>query len=294
MNPTVASDYAVAQKLLLVKPEIGGAVSDEAVELHEAAFVEQEVEPLPGGKLPLLVLLSDTLGPATLLGLGLAVVKVFEKGAGVGHGREAKRQSDGGRVRTPDFAATALLEPYCTMPLASCRFRRLVTTAGFAALALFCLIPRGAWAQEVSADSVARLDTVPQYDLMDLLSRVLRGKPKLSDTVQAKPKLVLTILPAVSASPSVGLLLGVSANAFTRFGPESTTSPSVGSASVSYTTKKQFNVLLRSNVFTSGNAWKFEGDWRYLDTNQPTFGLGPAAPESAERPRRLGVHQQLC
>jgi hypothetical protein len=53
---------------------------------------------------------------------------------------------------------------------------------------------------------------------------------------------------------------------------------------VSYTTKKQFNVLLRSNVFTSGNAWKFEGDWRYLDTNQPTFGLGPAAPERAESP----------
>lgn len=159
-----------------------------------------------------------------------------------------------------------------------------MTGAGIPALALFCLSPRAARAQDVSADTVARLDTVPQLDVMDLLGRVLHGRPKPGAAAEEPPKVVLSILPAISASPSVGLLVGVSGNALFRLGPTETTSPSTVSASVNYTTKKQFNVLLRSNLFTSGNDWKFEGDWRYLDTNQPTYGLGSVRPTSAESP----------
>jgi outer membrane protein assembly factor BamA len=118
---------------------------------------------------------------------------------------------------------------------------------------------------------------------MDVLARVLHGKPTLSDTIAVPPKLILTILPAISANPTSGLLLGVSGNAVTRLGTESTSLSTV-SASVNYTTKKQFNVLVRSNVYTPGNGWKLEGDWRYLDSNQPTYGLGPAAPGEFESP----------
>jgi hypothetical protein len=130
------------------------------------------------------------------------------------------------------------------------------------------------------------VDSLPQRDLMDVFSRIFKGKPKLSDTLAGaeKPKVALSILPALSANPAVGILVGVSGNAVTRFGPEPETSLSTISASVNYTTKKQFNVLLRSNVFTAGNRWKFEGDWRYLDTNQPTYGLGEAQPSSLESP----------
>ena len=152
---------------------------------------------------------------------------------------------------------------------------------------LFSTILMGLWSDALMAQEPAdTTDTLPQRDLIDVLSRVVKGKPKLADTtaLPSQPKVALTILPAVSASPSVGLLLGVSGNAVTRFGPESETSLSTISASVSYTTKSQFNVLLRSNVFTSGNRWKFEGDWRYLDTNQPTYGLGRAQPNSFESP----------
>jgi hypothetical protein len=127
-------------------------------------------------------------------------------------------------------------------------------------------------------------DTVPQRDLMDVIARVLHGKPKLGDTLMIPPKVVLTVLPAFSANPTVGLLLGVSGNAVTRLGGDEATNLSTVSASVSYTTKKQFNVLLRSNVFTQRNRWKFEGDWRYLDTNQPTYGLGSALPEELKAP----------
>ncbi|HEV7364505.1 MAG TPA: BamA/TamA family outer membrane protein [Gemmatimonadales bacterium] len=147
---------------------------------------------------------------------------------------------------------------------------------------LLSVLPGGIAAQQPGAPGAR--DTVRQRDLMDVLSRVLHGKPKLSDSIVIPPKMVLTILPAISANPTNGLLLGVSGNAVTRFGPEENTNLSTVSASVNYTTKKQFNVLLRSNVYTPRNGWKFEGDWRYLDSNQPTYGLGPALPEDRKSP----------
>jgi hypothetical protein len=136
----------------------------------------------------------------------------------------------------------------------------------------------------VAQQSPVREDSAPRRDIMDVLSQVLHGKPTFGDTVEIPPKLILTVLPAFSANPTVGVSLGVSGNAVTRLGNDEATLLSTIYASVSYTTKKQFNVLLRSNVFTPGNSWKLEGDWRYLDTNQPTFGLGPAFPEELETP----------
>ena len=119
---------------------------------------------------------------------------------------------------------------------------------------------------------------------MDVINRVLHGPPKLDDTVEVPSKTIVTVLPAFGANPSVGFLVGVSGNALTRFGPEETTNPSTFYATVNYTTKKQFNVMFRPNVYTAGNAWKLEGDWRYNDSNQPTYGLGPAQPGERESP----------
>ncbi len=124
---------------------------------------------------------------------------------------------------------------------------------------------------------------------MDVLSRVLHGKRTLGDTITLPPRIVISVLPAFGANPTVGFLLGVSGNVVTRLGPEENTNLSTLYASVSYTTKQQFNVVSRSNFFTTGNVWKFEGDWRYLDTNQPTYGLGPALPEALSSPMDFKV-----
>ena len=85
VDPARAGDHAVAGKHLLLQSEIGGPVGDEAVELHEAAFVEQEVEPLAGGELALLVLLGDPVRSPALFGERLAVMEFVEEFAGVGH-----------------------------------------------------------------------------------------------------------------------------------------------------------------------------------------------------------------
>ena len=85
MRP-VAGDYAVTRIDLLIQAEVGGAMGDEAVQLDEAALVEQKVEPLARGELALLVLLRHAGGTPALLGEGLAVVELVEELPRVGHG----------------------------------------------------------------------------------------------------------------------------------------------------------------------------------------------------------------
>ena len=78
-------------------------------------------------------------------------------------------------------------------------------------------------AAKATAQAPAAKDSVRQRDVMDVLSRILHGKPKLGDTITIPPKLVISVLPAFGANPTVGFLLGVSGNAVTRLGPEENT-----------------------------------------------------------------------
>ena len=55
-------------------------VADERAELLERAGVEEDVEPLAGGELALLVLLRDAGLAAAELGFGAALVQVFYEG----------------------------------------------------------------------------------------------------------------------------------------------------------------------------------------------------------------------
>jgi hypothetical protein len=114
---------------------------------------------------------------------------------------------------------------------------------------------------------------------MDILNRVLHGPPD-SGVVDTPPKVVIAVLPAFSVNPAYGVLFGVSGTMLTRLGPPETTNASNASVSVNYTTKQQFNVLVRSNIYGPHNRVLLQGDYRYLDTSQPTYGLGPAQPES--------------
>ncbi len=50
-------------------------VSDEAVQFLEAAFVEKKIDAFAGRQLAGLVLPADTLGPATRLGGGIALLE---------------------------------------------------------------------------------------------------------------------------------------------------------------------------------------------------------------------------
>ena len=145
----------------------------------------------------------------------------------------------------------------------------------FAALLFSSGIAR---AQGTAPDSAG--SSVPQRDLMDLLAKALGREPKV--VVDSHPALVLSVLPAFSVNPSYGVLFGVATTALLRLGPPPETSPSTAGVTVSYTTKQQFNVVARANIFGPRNQFLLQGDWRYQDTSQPTFGLGPALPEDLE------------
>ena len=68
VDAAVARDDAVAVDALLLEPEVVRAVNHEAVELDEAALVEQQVEPLARGELSLLVLRLQPRRSAAELG----------------------------------------------------------------------------------------------------------------------------------------------------------------------------------------------------------------------------------
>src|SRR5205085_1980216 len=69
LDGAVAGDHAVAEDLLLLHSEVVAAVDLELVELDEAARVEEQLDALAGGELPLLVLLVDPLLAAAQLRL---------------------------------------------------------------------------------------------------------------------------------------------------------------------------------------------------------------------------------
>ena len=70
--------HSVPVKLLGLEAEIGRPVDHEAIELHEAAFVEQELQPLTGGELALLVLCLEPRFAATQLGLAAPPLQEVE------------------------------------------------------------------------------------------------------------------------------------------------------------------------------------------------------------------------
>ena len=84
VHGAVAGDQAVAQRLLLLHAEGGGAVHGQGVELHEGAGVQEQVDALAGGVLAAGVLLLDGFRAGGLLGTGLAVAEIGNLSRGRG------------------------------------------------------------------------------------------------------------------------------------------------------------------------------------------------------------------
>src|SRR5690606_18119628 len=69
---------AIAEVLLPVEAECGGAMGDEPVELDEAAFVQQQIQPLACGQLASLVLRLDPRFPTTQLRLSAQRLELLQ------------------------------------------------------------------------------------------------------------------------------------------------------------------------------------------------------------------------
>ena len=166
-----------------------------------------------------------------------------------------------------------------------------------ALLALCALAPsRGAHAQ-ASPDSSARGATrdttpVPQRDVIDVLGKMVGRKvqePAIRTT--PTPGLAFTLLPSIGYNPSYGGFIGVSAGLGGWLGDPANTTPSAGAAGASYSTTGQISVQLKTDFYTSGNRYVLKGDWRYLDTSQPTYGLGPAEEDRPKYPMNFLLYR---
>jgi len=156
--------------------------------------------------------------------------------------------------------------------------------AGFA-LALGCALaaitPPARAQDAATAGAKPAADTVATSELRDVgdvIGAVFHRSAVQTEVVkEARPGLSVTLLPSLGYNPSYGAFAGVSVSLGGWLGERATTQLSAGSLGASYSTTGQVSVQFRSDFYLPDNAWVLKGDWRYLDTSQDTYGLGPAA-----------------
>ena len=165
-------------------------------------------------------------------------------------------------------------------------FKRVLPIA--AAMTLLTLGPRGAEAADASPDSA---NVAAQRDIADVLRGWFRRPVRTDLEKELKPGLSLTLLPSVGYNPSYGAFVGASISLGGWFGDPATTNLSAGSFGASYSTTEQISVQFKSDFYLPNNSYALKGDWRYLDTSQPTFGLGSADPAQAAYPMDFTLYR---
>ena len=103
---------------------------------------------------------------------------------------------------------------------------------------------------------------------------LLVGLKKQSAAPPEPFKPLLAVFPVVAYNPAQGVLFGVSTVLGIYLGDPRTTTISSISANLHYTTKNQLLTAIQSVLMLGDNSWELQGDWRFLLTNQNTFGLG--------------------
>jgi outer membrane protein assembly factor BamA len=107
-----------------------------------------------------------------------------------------------------------------------------------------------------------------------LFATTVNGQIKTDASERKEKTISIVPLPAISANPTAGLILGFAPSFnWTMGNPETTTmSTAIGMALI--TTKRQVFTSLRSNVFLPNDSWTLLTDFRFNINNQPSFGLG--------------------
>jgi hypothetical protein len=81
--------------------------------------------------------------------------------------------------------------------------------------------------------------------------------------------------PVLGSTPSTGFIYGLTLQGTFKL-PESNIS--AFQSNIQFTSKQQFSVSLKNNVFAKKNKIFLSGDWSYFNYSQPTYGLGTDAP----------------
>lgn len=147
----------------------------------------------------------------------------------------------------------------------------------FASVQVTAFAQVGAPADSLKADSLRGKPKKPpvsvnkQYDFSDL-TRHLFTPHKKPDTLHHGSG--ITVVPNISANPTVGFQGGIKAVAGKRLGNDPNTLLSVGATSASITTKGIIYFYLNHNIFTPGNKWNFQGNLVLSKSISPDHGFG--------------------
>ncbi|WCT12500.1 BamA/TamA family outer membrane protein [Mucilaginibacter jinjuensis] len=123
----------------------------------------------------------------------------------------------------------------------------------------------------LQAQQQERAVLAKQYDFGNLFHDIFTPH-KQPDSLH-KPS-GITIIPNISANPTIGFQVGVKAVAGRKLGNDPNTFMSVAATSASITTKNIIYFYINHNIYTPGNKWNFQGNIVIAKTVTPDFGLG--------------------
>ena len=116
-------------------------------------------------------------------------------------------------------------------------------------------------------------DTTGQRDIIGIALKLSHIHLKKPPKVQGK-RIYYSIIPLGSSIPGGGEALITSTNAAFNLGNDKVTYLSNITFSPSTNLKGEWNIPFRSNIWSPGNKWNFEGDYRVTFYPQFTWGLG--------------------
>jgi len=176
------------------------------------------------------------------------------------------------------------LLPPCMKPVWFLALWAVFGLAGYAPAARAMQPSPSAPDSAVAAPDTSATAPVPQIDIFDVLNRYIlkrEVKPELEGTTRTG--LSWSILPSISYNPVYGASFGVSA---TGAGKRGSTEAKYSSISISgnVATSGQVQAQVRGDVFSPSGKFLTKGDFRYLDTQRSTWGLGPFEESQPEYP----------
>ena len=133
---------------------------------------------------------------------------------------------------------------------------------------------------------------VPQRDVMDVLHRLLGHTPSAASRSSApRVGLSVVVLPSFGYDPSRGFYAGGGAAASGWFADPLHTAPSRIALNATRSASGQTQVILRTDLWLARNDWNVRTDWRSVDLDQPTYGLGSIATQPGRYPMQWHLLQ---
>lgn len=127
----------------------------------------------------------------------------------------------------------------------------------------------------------------PQRDVFDL---IFRKDVEAEISTTSRTGLSWALLPTFSYNPVYGVALGLMA---TGAGQRGSTEARYSSVSVSgnVSTTGQIQAQVRGDIFSPGGDYLTKADFRYLDTERSTWGLGSIEPGQEEYPMNFRLYR---